>query len=111
MGRVFPRRGRVPHLTKKIDFRNPGEGFILKFFKWENPGEEKKGEGFSNYYTGFLGVNRNGISASAIIEKLKNGHHFINIDHTEKFQVTDPQKLGSPFFRVLTEMEYQHRPL
>ena len=52
MGRVFPQRGRVPHLTKKIDFRNPGEGFILKFFKWENPGEEKKGEGFSNYYSG-----------------------------------------------------------
>ena len=50
-GRVFPRRGRVPHLTQKIDYRNPGEGFILKFFKWENPGEEKKGEGFSNYYT------------------------------------------------------------
>ena len=25
---------------KKIDFRNPGEGFILKIFKWENPGEE-----------------------------------------------------------------------
>ena len=52
MGRVFPQRGRVPHLTKQIDFRNPGKGFILKFFKWENPGEEKKGEGFSNYYTG-----------------------------------------------------------
>ena len=25
---------------KKIDFRNPGEGFILKIFKWENPREE-----------------------------------------------------------------------
>ena len=51
-------KGRVLHLTKKIDFRNPGEGFILKFFKWENPGEEKKGEGFSNYYTGTaLGAN------------------------------------------------------
>ena len=47
--------GRVSHLTKKIDFRNPGEGFILKFFKWENPGEEKKGEGFSNYYTSLSG--------------------------------------------------------
>ena len=45
-------KGEGSHLTKKIDFRNPGEGFILKFFKWENPGEENKGEGFSNYYTG-----------------------------------------------------------
>ena len=25
---------------KKLIFRNPGEGFILKIFKWENPGEE-----------------------------------------------------------------------
>ena len=39
-------------MVKKIDFRNPGEGFILKIFKWENPGEENEGEGFSNYYTG-----------------------------------------------------------
>ena len=39
-GGVFPRRGRVPHLVKKIDSTNPGEGFILKIFKWENPGEE-----------------------------------------------------------------------
>ena len=38
----------------------------------------------------FPSVNRNGISASAIMEKLKNGCHFINIDHTEIFQITDP---------------------
>ena len=31
-------------------------------------------------------------SASAIMKKLKNGSHFINIDHTEKFQITDPPK-------------------
>ena len=24
----------------------------------------------------------------------KNGHHFINIDHKEKFQITNPQSLG-----------------
>ena len=46
MGRVFPRRGRVLHLVKKIDFRNPGEGFILKFFKWENPGRKIRGRVF-----------------------------------------------------------------
>ena len=45
-GRVFPRRGRVPHLTKKIDCRNPGEGFILKYFNWENPGGKIKGRVF-----------------------------------------------------------------
>ena len=30
-------------------------------------------------------------------EKLKNGHHFININCTEKFQITDPQNLGLRF--------------
>ena len=43
------------------------------------------------------------------MKKLKNGHHFINIDHMEKFQITDPPKFGSPVFGVLMEMEYQHR--
>ena len=29
------------------------------------------------------------------MKKLKNGHHFINIDNTEKFQITDPpESLG-----------------
>ena len=27
---------------------------------------------------------------SAIMKKLKNGYHFVNIDCTEKFQITDP---------------------
>ena len=27
------------------------------------------------------------------MKKLKNGCHFINIDHTEKFQITDPPKV------------------
>ena len=35
----------------------------------------------------------NGISASAIMKKSKNGHHFINMYHTEKFQITNPPPL------------------
>ena len=38
-----------------------------------------------------------GISPSAIMKKLKNGCHFVNIDRMEKFQITDPQKFGSHF--------------
>ena len=30
---------------------------------------------------------------SAIMKKLKNDCHFINIDHTEKFQITNPSKV------------------
>ena len=33
-------------MVKKIDFRNPGEGFILKIFKWENPGRKIRGRVF-----------------------------------------------------------------
>ena len=32
-------------------------------------------------------------SASAIMKKLKNGSHFVNIDRTEKFQITNPPKV------------------
>ena len=39
-----------------------------------------------------FGVDRNGISVSAIMKKLKNGCHFFNIDHMEKFQITHPPK-------------------
>ena len=35
-------------------------------------------------------VDGNGISLSAIMKKLKNGYHFINIDRMEKFQITNP---------------------
>ena len=49
--------------------------------KWCGDG---KTEPMENLYLG------NGISVSAITKKLKNGHHFINIDCTEKFQITDP---------------------
>ena len=38
--RVFPIRGRVPHLIEKNEWENPGEGFV--------------GECFSNYYTGVM---------------------------------------------------------
>ena len=35
----------------------------------------------------------NEISVLVIMKKLKNGHHFINIDHTEKFQIANPTKV------------------
>ena len=45
-------------------------------------------------------------------KKLQNGCHFININHTEKFQITDPPpKFGSLVFWVWMETEYQHWPL
>ena len=45
--------------------------------------------------SGFLSVNRNGISALAIMNKLKNGCHFVNMHCMEKFQIADPPKFGS----------------
>ena len=47
------------------------------------------------------------ISALAIMQKLKTGCHFVNIDHTEKFQITNTPKFGSLVFWVSMEMEYQ----
>ena len=50
------------------------------------------------WVSGFPSVKRNGISALAIMKKLKHGCHFVNIDHTEKFQITYPsQSLGLQF--------------
>ena len=64
------------------------------------------------YVSSFPNVNRNGISASAIMKKMKNRCHFVNINCTEKFQITSPTpKFGSLIFWVLTEMEYQCWPL
>ena len=63
------------------------------------------------WVSGFLTVDRKGISVSAIMKKLTNGCHFFNIDCKEKFQITNPPKFGSPVFQVLMEMEYQYRPL
>ena len=45
------------------------------------------------------------------MKKLKNGCHFVNIDHIEKFQITDPPKFGSLIFQVLMDMEYYCQPL
>ena len=45
------------------------------------------------WVSGFLGVNGNRISVLAIMKKLKNGSHFININCMEKFQITDPPKV------------------
>ena len=42
---------------------------------------------------------------------MKNGCHFVNIDHMEKFQITEPPKFGSLVFHVSTEMENHHWPL
>ena len=61
--------------------------------------------------SGFPSVDRNGISVLAIMKILKNGCHFININRTEKFQITNLPKFGSPVFRVSMEMEYQGWPL
>ena len=52
------------------------------------------------HVSGFPSVD--GISASfgslvsilsAIMKKLKNGYHFVNINRTEKFQITNPPKV------------------
>ena len=48
------------------------------------------------HVSSFLSVD--GISASAIMKKLKNGCHFINIDRMEKFQITNPPKFESLLF-------------
>ena len=37
------------------------------------------------WVSGFPSVDGNGISPSAIMKKLKNGCHFVNIDRMEKF--------------------------
>ena len=42
------------------------------------------------WISGFVSVDGNGISVSAIMKKLKNGCHFFNIDCIENFQITDP---------------------
>ena len=51
--------------------------------------------------SGFLSVDINKISVSVIMKKIKNGHHFININHMEKFQITNPRsptKFRSPVY-------------
>ena len=49
---------------------------------------------------------------SEVIMKIsKNGYHFVNMHHKEKFQITDPPKFESLVFQVLTETEYGCEPL
>ena len=45
------------------------------------------------WVSGFLSVDGKRISVLAIMKKLKNGCHFVNIDCMEKFQITDPPKV------------------
>ena len=49
------------------------------------------------HVSSFPSVDRNDISALAIMKKLKNSCHFVNIDHAEKFQIPTPQSLGLRF--------------
>ena len=51
------------------------------------------------WVSGFPSVNRNRISASAIMKKLKTGCHLINIDCMEKFQITNPRKVWVSSFQ------------
>ena len=45
-----------------------------------------------------INVNGNRISVLAMMKKLKNGCHFVNIDRTVKFQINNPpQSLGLQF--------------
>ena len=57
---------------------------VQKIFKLPTP---------QSLVASFLSVDGNRISLSAIMKKLKNGCHFINIDCTEKFQITNPPKV------------------
>ena len=45
------------------------------------------------WVSGFPSVNRNRILVLAIMKKLKNGRHFVNMHCTEMFQITDPRKV------------------
>ena len=69
--------------------------------KWCGDGET---EPMENLHLG------NGISASAIMKKLKNCCHFVNMHHMEKIQVTELVKLGI-WFSESMETEYQCQPL
>ena len=57
------------------------------------------------WISGFPIVDGNGISVLAIMKKLKNGCHFFNIDHMEKFQITDPPKVWVSSFLLIRKLE------
>ena len=45
------------------------------------------------WLSGFPSVDGNRISVLAIMKKMENGCHFVNIYHMENFQITDPLKV------------------
>ena len=72
---------------------------LLKIKKWPPFCKYESYRKFSNYQSplkekvcvsGFLNVYGNGILVSAIMKILKNGWHFINMFHLEKYQITNP---------------------
>ena len=86
--------------------QNISVGHYEKIEKWLPFHKYRSYRKISNYWppkiwvSSFPSVNGNGISVLAIMKKLKNGYHFVNIDHMEKVQINDPPpppKFGSPF--------------
>ena len=59
------------------------------------------------WVSSFPSVDKNGISALAIMKKLKNGCNFFNINCTEKFQITDPPKAWVSGFLLIRKQEMQ----
>ena len=59
------------------------------------------------WISGFPIVDGNGISVLAIMKKLKNGCHFFNINHMEKFQITHPTKVWVSSFFLIRKLEMQ----
>ena len=51
------------------------------------------------------------VIVSAIMKKLKNGYHFVNIDHKEKFKLLVPSKFGFLVFKVSTFKTFMHGDL
>ena len=60
------------------------------FHKYQSYGKNSNYQPPKVWVSSFLSVDGNRISALAIMKKLRNGHHFVNIDHMKKFQITDP---------------------
>ena len=60
---------------------------------------DKEIEQTENFHLG------NEISALAIRKKLKKGCHFVNMHHTEKFQITNPPKVWVSSFLSVNENE------
>ena len=68
---------------------NVGVGHYEKIKKWPPFCKYTSYGKISNYQptlkvwvSGFPSIDRNRISASAIMKNLKNGHHFLNMHHT-----------------------------